>query len=248
MYYWMGKLGIVSGQVITPQDITFRQRILEKSVVVRNDTTTTRAPTALLELAFELVRLREFPAAMPSRFESLFLWDNEGWARQYHNDARYAGAGGKEKMWSSPVPPAPARLTHLSAPPNTKLSCPEVIEVVDPTHPLFGSRIPLLSITTLRGLHRGCLVRLESGVERTLAIEATDLGALPRFPWNSSLSLQALSALLTVYLKVTAVEGEGHVAGPEEIDSRPGVGAPGAAPERGGAGGGGQNLEGGVGR
>jgi len=91
VYYWMGKLGIVPGQVITQQDITFRQRILEKPVVVRNaNTTTTRAPIALLELAFELVRLREFPA-MPSRFECLFLWDNEGWAREYHNDAGYAG-------------------------------------------------------------------------------------------------------------------------------------------------------------
>jgi hypothetical protein len=144
-------------------------------------------------------------------------------------------------------PPGTGKPTQQPALIDTTVFNLETIKVVDPTHPLFGRRLPLVSVTTIQGLRHACLVRLEGGVERTIPIEATDLGASPLPVWPSPLSLKALCALLAVYLEVTIVEGEGHVTTPEGSAARLGVGPLGSAPASSGAGGDGPNHEGGVG-
>ena len=93
-YYWMGDLEITPGQIVTPNDIGFRSRVQTTSVVVKSDgigySSTDYSPIALLEMILEYTRLRDFPNK-PSRFESLFIWDNETWAQEYHNNVTYAG-------------------------------------------------------------------------------------------------------------------------------------------------------------
>ena len=145
------------------------------------------------------------------------------------------------------VPRAPARPTHQPTTISTAVFNLETIKVVDPTHPLCGRHLPLISVTTIRGLRRACLVRLEIGVERTIPIEATDLAASPLPRWPSPLSPKALRALLAVYLEVTTVEGEGYVAEAERSAARSDVGTSGSASASSGARGDGQNHEGDVG-
>ncbi|HZO32293.1 MAG TPA: hypothetical protein VFH48_40580, partial [Chloroflexota bacterium] len=42
----------------------------------------------------------------------------------------------------------------------------ETVEVIDPTHPLYGLKLPLLGITVQQRLGRVCRVWLHPGIER----------------------------------------------------------------------------------
>lgn len=91
--YWSAKSGLCSGTVVRPGDFKnylMRQVLIEvqtgsPAVTVPNAAETGRA---MLELAWETVRQREFPNR-PSRFECLFLWPEASAARRFdsHREA-----------------------------------------------------------------------------------------------------------------------------------------------------------------
>ena len=91
--YWSAKSGLRSGAVVSPGDFRthlMRQVVIEvqtgsPAVTVPNAAETGRA---MLELAWETVRQREFPNR-PSRFECLFLWPEASAARRFdsHREA-----------------------------------------------------------------------------------------------------------------------------------------------------------------
>jgi hypothetical protein len=59
----------------------------------------------------------------------------------------------------------------------------ETVEIVDPTHHLYGLTLPLLEITVKESLGRVCVVGLRPDVMRLIPLAATNLGGL--FPHTS---------------------------------------------------------------
>lgn len=91
--YWSAKSGLRSGSVVSPGDFLnhlMRQVLIE----VQTETFAVTVPGAAetgrvtMELAWETVRLREFPQR-PSRFDCLFLWPEASAARRFdsHREA-----------------------------------------------------------------------------------------------------------------------------------------------------------------
>jgi hypothetical protein len=75
----------------------------------------------------------------------------------------------------------------------------DMVEVTDPTHPLYGLTFPLIGVTTKQRLGRVCVVWLYPGVERVIPVAATSLaGATPLPPSPCRLSVAGLEALLAV--------------------------------------------------
>jgi len=80
-------------------------------------------------------------------------------------------------------------------------TCPveEQVEVVDPTHPLFGRRFRLVAVT--RALHSGGFARVEyqPGIAMQLPLSVTSLGpALLRRGRPTKLTPEALAVLVLV--------------------------------------------------
>lgn len=91
--YWSAKSGLRSGAVVGPGD--FRSRLIRQVLIeVHTDSLAVTVPDAaemgrvMMELAWETVRLREFPQR-PSRFDCLFLWPKASAARRFdsHREA-----------------------------------------------------------------------------------------------------------------------------------------------------------------
>jgi hypothetical protein len=83
----------------------------------------------------------------------------------------------------------------------SKDTCPveEQVEVVDPTHPLFGRRFRLVAVT--RALRSGGFARVEyrPGITMQLPLSVTSLGpALLRRSRPTKLTPEALAALVLV--------------------------------------------------
>lgn len=76
-----------AGAILKPGD--FRQRMMDK-IVLRLEEGEVIAPdpaetgVTMMELAWEVVRLREFPDR-PSRLDCLYLWEREAKARDFHS-------------------------------------------------------------------------------------------------------------------------------------------------------------------
>lgn len=115
-YFWMGLPGLAAGHTIAAADLRFYSRLAHKPFLFWAPDAREQAPPVverrhhgasaprpanvlladadtagqvLFETVFEMVRIAEFPE-MPSRFESVFVWEQLGWARGYHNGAPYA--------------------------------------------------------------------------------------------------------------------------------------------------------------
>ena len=99
------------------------------------------------------------------------------------------------------------------------------VEIVDPTHPLHGKTLPLVSITTRQRLGRVAVVWISPGVERCVPLSATDLAETPpATPSPSRLSVVSLKRLLAVVASLPLADVEGA-----DDDARTGPGAePGA--------------------
>ena len=82
----------------------------------------------------------------------------------------------------------------------SKDTCPieEQVEVIDPTHPLFGRRFRLLAVT--RALHSGEFARVEyrPGITMQLPLSVTSLGPVPVRGRPTKLTPEALAALVLV--------------------------------------------------
>src|SRR5207247_1722874 len=75
---------------------------------------------------------------------------------------------------------------------------PDLVEVIDPSHPLFGLRLPLLRVELRERLGRVCIVSIAPGLERLIPVAATNLGGClyPTSPCR--LSIAAIQQLLAV--------------------------------------------------
>ena len=76
---------MTTGTILTPQ---FGQRMLDWIVYTKEGIEATGAISSLLELTWEVVRLHEFPER-PSRFQCLFLWQQESQARDFASRRPY---------------------------------------------------------------------------------------------------------------------------------------------------------------
>jgi hypothetical protein len=75
----------------------------------------------------------------------------------------------------------------------------DTVEIVDPTHPLYGKKLPLVGFNTKQHLGRVAVVWLHQGVERCVPLSATDLAEIPQAPPPPSrLSVDSLERLLAV--------------------------------------------------
>ena len=90
---WSAKSGLRSGAVVRPGD--FQTHLMRQILIeVQTDSLAVTVPNAaetgrvMMELAWETVRLREFPHR-PSRFDCLFLWPEASAARRFdsHREA-----------------------------------------------------------------------------------------------------------------------------------------------------------------
>ena len=85
--FWSAKSGLRSGAVVRPGD--FQTHLMRQILIeVQTDSLAITVPNAaetgrvMMELAWEIVRLREFPQR-PSRLDSLFLWREVCAARRF---------------------------------------------------------------------------------------------------------------------------------------------------------------------
>lgn len=69
----------------------------------------------------------------------------------------------------------------------------DTVEIVDPTHPLYDKKLPLVGFSTKQHLGRVAIVWLYPGVERCVPVSATDLAQTPLAPPSQSrLSVDSL--------------------------------------------------------
>ena len=75
----------------------------------------------------------------------------------------------------------------------------DTVEVVDPTHPLYGKTLPLVGVTTKKDLGRAAIVWIRNGVERVVPLSATSLADTPAPPLSPCrLSVLSVERLLAV--------------------------------------------------
>jgi hypothetical protein len=103
----------------------------------------------------------------------------------------------------------------------------ETVEVIDPTHPLYGLKLPLLGITVQQRLGRVCRVWLHPGIERAIPIAATDRGNLIVGPSRCRLSPGVIATLVALVASLPSAAGEDA-----DADGSPGATCWGAKPRR----------------
>ncbi len=94
--------------------------------------------------------------------------------------------------------PASANSPQETAPLGHVASSTETVDVIDPTHPLYGLTLPLLRIVNSRRLGRTGIVQIAPGVERMIPLAATNLASVVAPPCPCRLSVPAIQALLSV--------------------------------------------------
>jgi hypothetical protein len=70
------------------------------------------------------------------------------------------------------------------------------VEVVDPAHPLYGQRFPLISVSLSARGSRQALVAYQKDILLRIPVDATNLCAHPQTLTKTKLSLDAVSELL----------------------------------------------------
>jgi hypothetical protein len=83
------------------------------------------------------------------------------------------------------------------------------VTVLDPRHRLFGCTFPLVEIVGEEEYGRYCVVRLPSGVERRIPVEATDRADVPIEACQTPLNLTTIGRLLGAYAHFIQQGGEG---------------------------------------
>ena len=84
----------------------------------------------------------------------------------------------------------------------------DTIEVVDPTHPLYGKTLPLVGVTTRKSLGRAAIVWIRPDVERMVPLRATNLGGVPVPPSPCRLSMDSVERLLAVVASLPNIGSE----------------------------------------
>src|SRR5262249_47700477 len=80
-----------------------------------------------------------------------------------------------------------------------------MVEVIDPTHALYGLRLPLHEIVPHSSpLGHTCAVELSPGIVRLIPVAATDLGGMRQPPSPCRLSVAAVRSLLLVVTSIGA--------------------------------------------
>jgi hypothetical protein len=80
-----------------------------------------------------------------------------------------------------------------------------MVEVIDPTHALYGLRLPLHEIVHHPSpLGHTCAVELSAGIVRLIPVAATDLGGIRQPPSPCRLSVAAVHSLLLVVTSIGA--------------------------------------------
>jgi len=75
----------------------------------------------------------------------------------------------------------------------------DTVEVVDPTHPLYGRTLPLVGVTTKQVLGLAAIVWIRPGVERMVPLSATSIADAPAPPPSPCrLSVASVERLLAV--------------------------------------------------
>ncbi len=93
--YWSGPDLIGIDSIVEPG--SYWQRVMSAPLIEARDQPgvgrvalpSGQSPAVLLELVLEWVRQAEFPT-LPSRASSHFVWEDEAWARKYHETLRNA--------------------------------------------------------------------------------------------------------------------------------------------------------------
>ena len=112
------------------------------------------------------------------------------------------------KTLLSLAPAAWGNPNHRNTPLVTEV-CAGEIEVVDPTHPLFGKRFQLSGLATLPGNVRYCHVDLGTGQYGYVAIASTSR-ATGLQPAGTILTPEAITDLLTLYRTVSRKKRSKH--------------------------------------
>jgi len=102
---------------------------------------------------------------------------------------------------------------------STLFGC-DLVEVVDPTHPLYGLTLPLIGITQKRASVVMCAVWLQPGIERLIPIAATDRGAAQVGRTRCRVSIASSGALLAVVASLPKSVWEHGGIGGEASTSR----------------------------
>ena len=85
----------------------------------------------------------------------------------------------------------------------------DTVEIFDPTHPLYGKTLPLVGITTNKGLGRAAIVWIDPGIERLVPLGATSLADAPATsPSPCRLSVASVELLLAVVASLPNAESE----------------------------------------
>lgn len=115
----------------------------------------------------------------------------------------------------------------------------DTVEVIDPTHALYGKTLPLVGVTTRKNLGRVAIVRIHPGVERKIPLSATSLAdTLTPPPSPCRLSVVSVERLLAMVASLpnTGSEeehGENHPGGEATGATRAASGGPHTAEHRG---------------
>src|SRR5215210_6577491 len=106
------------------------------------------------------------------------------------------------------IPWCSSRPTEETTPIGLTALPTETVEVVDPTHPLYGLTLPLLGVTVQQRLGRVCRVWLHPGIERAIPIVATDRGGLVTGPSRCRLSSSVVATLVALVASLPRAAGE----------------------------------------
>jgi hypothetical protein len=75
----------------------------------------------------------------------------------------------------------------------------DTVEIVDPTHPLYGKTLTLVGLTTRKNLGRVAIAWIHPGVERRIPLSATNFADTPTPPPSPRrLSVASVERLLAV--------------------------------------------------
>ena len=89
-----------------------------------------------------------------------------------------------------------------------------MVEIVDPTHPLYGRTLPLVGVTTKQVLGRVAIVWIHPGVERMVPLSATGLADAPAPPPSpcrlSVASVERLLAMVASFPEIGPEEAHGE--------------------------------------
>jgi hypothetical protein len=87
----------------------------------------------------------------------------------------------------------------------------DTVEIVDPTHPLYGKALPLVGITTKKRLGRVAIVWIDPGIEKLVPLGATSLADAPATsPSPCRLSVASVESLLAVVASLPNTGSEEH--------------------------------------